>query len=243
MFSYEAHAHSAEVSRCGQRSAREQVTRYHELGYTGIVFTDHLHESYIQSCPWKDDWESCVEHYLLGYELAKAAAAPFDMDVLFGMELRFMDCDRDFLVYGADRKWLAAHPYPYRLGVERFFERFCDTLFIVHAHPYRGFDEERDGPLRTDCVHGVELVNANPRHDSHNEWTLELCRREPALYRLCGSDAHRAGDEGQAAVLLPYRVATSRAFADAVRAGDAVLKSPAYQSILDAAAELPAVRR
>ena len=67
----------------------------------------------------------------------------------------------------------------------------------MHAHPYRDCDT-----VYYDSVHGLEVVNCNPRQKNRNELALRLAQQHPNLYRTCGSDAHRTGDEARAAVLF-----------------------------------------
>jgi len=224
---FELHLHTAETSKCGTVSARDFVRNYHSLGYDGIVVTDHLHESYISLQNCRDDWQECMTRYLFGYEEAKRAGDEIGLTVALGVELRFPECENDYLLYGIDEAFLRAHPYLYRTDHKSFFREFGNELLIINAHPFRNCDE-----VFYDSVHGLEIVNANPRHDSRNRLALQLALEHPELYRVCGSDAHRPGDEGLSAVLFEGHITDSFDVKRAIESGKYRLWCPEFQSIL-----------
>ena len=81
MFKYETHMHTAETSACASATGKEQADRYKELGYDGIIITDHFlngncHQE-IKDC---DDWEKKVDMFMSGYEAAKAIRALEDKE-------------------------------------------------------------------------------------------------------------------------------------------------------------------
>lgn len=227
MYSYELHLHTMETSRCGHVRAADQVKTYHELGYTGLCVTDHLHETYISLMDCHDDWHECVRRYLYGYHEAKKAGKALGMDVIFGVELRFPENNSDYLIYGIDERWLYDNPYICSLNHKQFYDRYKDEVLIIHAHPFRNCDE-----VFWDCIHGLEVVNCNPRHDSRNELALQLYREHPYLYPTVGSDAHRKGDEGHAALLCEHRIRDSFELKEVITSGQYRLRCPAYESII-----------
>lgn len=215
---YDPHTHTAQVSKCGRLDAAELVRLYHARGYAGIAVTDHMHEDYISSLDCRDDWQACVNKYMQGYRLAVQTAKIYGMDIILGAELRFPENERDFLIYGIDEDFLRRNPYLYRMGHKAFYERFNNELLIIHAHPFRDFDQKQ-GEIKSNWVHGLETLNCNQRHESHNELAEELCRRNPRLLRLCGSDTHRPGDEARAAIVFNCRVRDSFEYKSAVESG------------------------
>ncbi len=215
-YRYELHSHTSETSRCGKMSAAHVVDLYHENGYDGLCVTDHLHETYIEALPCHDDWQACVTEYLSGYRASAARAAEYGMDSILGVEIRFPENDRDYLLFGVDEAFLRRNPYLYRMGHQAFFERFHDEILILHAHPYRNFAPKRDGDIYYDCIHGVEIANCNPRHESNNAQALALCKKHPELLRVCGSDTHQPGDEARSAILFDHRVSDSFALRTAL---------------------------
>jgi len=92
-----------------------------------------------------------------------------------------------------------------------------------------------------DCVHGIEVVNCNPRHDNRNELALKLCQENPHLYRTVGSDAHQIGDEGRAAILVEERIRDSYALKDAITSGRYRNWCPEFDWILKKSEEIPHV--
>lgn len=227
MYKYDIHVHTMETSRCGYIKAPKIVATYKKLGYSGICITDHLHDLYISLMDCHDDWQLCMDRYMYGYKEAKKAGDAVGLDVLFGIELRFPENDSDYLIYGVDEAWLRANPYVCRMDHASFFRKFGDSVLIIHAHPYRYCDE-----VFYDCVHGLEIANCNPRHESRNELALQLAREHPALYRTCSSDMHRPGDEGRAGILFSRRVHDSYELKAAIESREYKLWCPVYEDII-----------
>lgn len=216
MFRYELHCHTVETSVCGKWRAEDMVRRYHERGYTGLCVTDHLHPKFLAKIDHEGDWQRCVDAFLLGYRAAKAAGEALGMDILFGIELQFSeDPDKEYLLYGVDEAWLRANPWLCAMDHRGFYDKFHEEVLIVQAHPFR----DNDG-VYLDSVHGIEVVNRHPRSRNRNELAKALGAAEPRLLRLCGSDAHRFGDEARAAVLLPRRVRDAAELRQALLTGD-----------------------
>lgn len=236
MFKYELHLHTMETSRCGKVRAADQVRAYHALGYQGLCVTDHLHNEYLELMDCHDDWHESIRRYLYGYHLAKEEGDRLGMDVIFGVELRFPENESDYLIYGIDENWLYENPWICRMDHKSFFERYKDEVLIVHAHPYRYCDE-----VFYDSVHGLEVVNCNPRHDSRNDLALALAKANPHLYRTVGSDAHQTGDEGRAAILTEKRVRDSYEMKDIITSGAFDLWCPEYENILKECEAIPHV--
>jgi len=210
-FKIDPHVHTAEVSLCGHLSAEDVAHRYHKLDYDGIVITDHLHEEYISSLGCRDNWHSCVKHFLQGYENAKAAGAHIGLKVILGAELRFLINDNDYLLYGINEDFLYNTPYLHRLDHKEFFTRFGNEILIIQAHPFR-----HDNEILAEYLHGVEVFNGNPRHDNRNERAVKLCKENPNMYPFYGSDAHQNGDEGRGYMLFNEAVANAHQFRNAV---------------------------
>jgi len=211
IFKIDPHIHTAEVSPCGQLSAAEIVQRYHEQGYHGLLITDHMHEEYINGLPCKNEWQACVQHFLQGYQNAKAAGEPLGMKILLGVEVRFIDNDCDYLLIGVDEAFLYNNPYFHMRTLCEFYHMFGDQLLIIQAHPYRYNDH-----VQVEHIHGFEIHNTNPRHDSRNKLAQDLFREHPSKFTFAGSDTHRVGDECQTQMWLHEAVHDAKALRDVV---------------------------
>ncbi len=237
MYRYELHLHTGESSKCGHVPAADQIRTYHTLGYRGVFVTDHLHNTQIGYYNVPDNWDAIIDRYLVGYRAAKATGDALGMDVIFGIELRFPENDSDYLVYGIDEQWLRRNPWITKMDHKAFFDRYRDEVLIIHAHPYRNGCNE----VFYDCVHGIEVVNCNPRHDNRNELALKLCRENPHLYRTVGSDAHQIGDEGRAAILTEKRIRDSYELKDVIVSGQYRNWCPEFDWIIRESEAIPHV--
>ena len=198
--------------------------------------TDHLHKAKIEYFNVGADWNAIIDRYLMGYRAAKAAGESMGMDIIFGVELRFPENDSDYLIYGIDEQWLYDHPWITDMDHQSFFDRFKDEVLIIHAHPYRNCDE-----VFYNCVHGIEIVNCNPRHDSRNALALKLAKENPHLYRTVGSDAHQIGDEGRAATLVEGRIRDSYELKEVISSGRFRNWCPEFDWILKESEGIPNV--
>ncbi|MEG1989105.1 MAG: PHP domain-containing protein [Oscillibacter sp.] len=231
---YDPHCHTSETSKCGHLPAVDVVNRYVRNGFSGIVITDHLHPEYLSRIDSTHNWDAVMDHYLSGYQAAKAQGERVGLDVILGAELRFPENDRDYLVYGIDEAWLRSNPYMCCTSAREFYAKFHNDVLIIHAHPYRDGGTE----VFEDAVHGSEIINGNARHDNYNELALAMCRRHPEFYRLAGSDTHQDGDEARAGIVLPRRVGDSFAYKEMIETHQFHLWSPEYQSFVDADEEI-----
>jgi len=224
---FDLHIHTAETSKCGIVSAPDLVRAYKARGYDGFVVTDHLHETYVSLQNCRDNWQECVTRFLFGYRETKRIGDELGFTVALGAELRFPENDSDYLLYGIDEAFLRANPYLYRTDHASFFQRYGDQLLIVHAHPFRDCDV-----VYHDSVHGLEVVNCNPRQKNRNELALKLAKEHPRLLRVCGSDAHRPGDEARAAVLFEDEVRDSFDVRRSIQSGRIRLWCPDSEDII-----------
>lgn len=188
---YETHLHTDESSRCGKTPAREYVPYYIDMGYTGIIVTDHFtgNVSYVpdHAKPWHDQ----IDEYCRGYEEALNEGIKRGLDVFFGIE---QCCDRDeTLIYGIDKQWLYDHPDMARWSRAETF-RMVDAAggAVVHAHPFRVRDYIDMIRLNSN-VHAVEVFNAcnNPDDDIY----AMAFAKYLGLPVTAGSDMHKIGSK------------------------------------------------
>lgn len=216
MFKIETHLHTSHVSRCGYLDAAELAERYAAAGYGGIIVTDHFNRitfDYLGLDPAGP--EDRVGAFLEGYRRLKEEGAKRGLSVYKGAELRFDECENDYLLYGWPDELLADPETVFRMGVAAFapLARAAGAL-MFQAHPYR----HGCTPAIACYLDGVEVRNMNPRHDSHNDWA-ERYVKEFGLPRLEGSDCHQTGDEARAGILVEALPADSLAMAELIRAG------------------------
>ena len=101
-YKYELHCHTGCTSRCGRVEPERIVELYKNVGYSGIVVTDHY-----SPMTFTPNWspQKQVDFYLNGYRRMKKAAGE-DFTVLLGMELRHYATANDYLIYGITEEFI-----------------------------------------------------------------------------------------------------------------------------------------
>ena len=209
------HVHTSETSGCGKVPAAEMARLYKEAGYDGITITDHLIARKNIEMPTEDR----VNWYLGGYRAAKAEGERLGLVVLLGAELRFVQGNEDFLLFG-----LEDSDIPYLMGLldsgmseEDFYPLIhsLDRFVMIQAHPFR--EGLRQMPL--DCLDGIEVYNGHPGHDSHNDLALQRAHLGGADFIFTsGSDAHQVPHVGRGGMLTDVWIDNTRAQAAWLRA-------------------------
>ena len=167
MYKYDTHVHTAEASGCATASGAEQARRYKELGYDGIIITDHffngnsaIHNYY--------DWYDRVRQFCKGYENAKAEGDKIGLKVFFGIEFSYFGTD--LLTYGVDKDWLYQNDNIMDVSVYEYIKRVHNAGgIIVHAHPFREASYINEVKLMPKWVDGVEVYNAGNYDEKFNE--------------------------------------------------------------------------
>lgn len=190
-YRYETHLHTCQASLCGRSKGSEHARFYKEMGYQGIMITDHFFSG--NTCVPKDlPWRERVEMFCSGYEDALAEGQKIGLDVFFGWESRF-EWD-EYLVYGLDKKWLLEHP-----EVEQWTRR--EQLEQVHryggcvvqAHPFRTRGYITRISLGLDFADGVEVANAS--QEAFSDAAALRYAKEYGLAMSAGSDNHLSSPE------------------------------------------------
>ena len=210
---YETHLHTSQASACGRSLGREYIKYYKDLGYTGIIVTDHFYRSSTainQSLPWRK-W---VEAFCRGYEDAREEGGRQGLDVFFGWEETFHG--DDYLVYGLDKEWLFQHPEVCRWTLKEQFQqvRFYGGC-VVHAHPFR--QSYYIGSIRLSShVDAVEAGNGgNQRSFDALAWAYAKKINVPVT---AGSDIHRASDIYRDSIFGVYLSKKMKTIGDYVQA-------------------------
>jgi len=216
-FLYETHLHTKEGSSCGVSGGREYVKRYLDLGYTGIIITDHFFRG---NCAVNRrlPWEMWVHQFCRGYEIAREEGARRGLDVFFGWEETFNG--DDYLVYGLDKEWLLEHSEAARWSRKEQFEevrRYGGC--VVQAHPFRQHYYINCVRLSSGCVDAVEAANAGNSDPSYDALAWVYAKRL-GLPVTAGSDIHYAGDIARDTVFGVYldtRMQTIGDYVNAIR--------------------------
>lgn len=183
---YETHLHTVEGSACGKSHGEDYLKAYQDLGYAGIIVTDHFFNGNCavdRRLPWKER----VEQFCRGYELTKEAGDKIGFPVFFGWE----DCfDKDeYLIYGLDKQWLLDHPDMLEWDhVEHYHKIHEAGGLVIQAHPFRERDYITTVNLHPYQCDGWEVANAcNPI--STNYPAYEYAKKHNMLM-TAGSDIH-----------------------------------------------------
>lgn len=213
MYKYDTHVHTAEASGCATASGAEQARRYKELGYDGIIITDHffngnsaIHNYY--------DWYDRVRQFCKGYENAKAEGDKIGLKVFFGIEYSYFGTD--LLTYGVDKNWLYQNDNIMDVSVYEYIKRVHDAGgIIVHAHPFREASYINEVKLMPKWVDGVEVYNAGNYDEKFNErakWYAEQYN----LPITAGTDNHHLTAERISGICTEQSLESIEDYIDAV---------------------------
>lgn len=220
---YETHVHTAETSTCAKKSAAEVARHYKQLGYNGIIVTDHMNTNTFRRLG-EISAEQKAEHFLLGYHEAKKYEDD-NFKVVLGMEIRFLDADNDYLLYGFDESFIHGDELAHVGNLEEFrpvIEK--NNLIIFQAHPFRDDMTISDPEL----LDGIEVYNGHGDHKSRNPIAYEWAKMH-SLRMLSGSDYHGEVLMEKGGVYFENRITDSRQLAAALRNGEYKLKC--YQTL------------
>jgi hypothetical protein len=200
---YEMHVHTCQGSACGRSTGAEMADYFKELGYAGMVVTDHFYGGNT-AINFNQPWETAVKQFCAGYEDAKRRGDEIGLDVFFGFEYAFHGTE--FLICGLTEEWLRSHPQIARLDLKAALRTFKNAgAFVIHAHPFREAPYIDMFRLLPDYTDAVEIYNA------HNE---DICNDRAALYaesyglhQIGGGDIHGADGEASG-IISPKRLHT-----------------------------------
>ena len=198
----ELHAHTSEISPCGKLTAGELIRLYRSAGYDGIVITNHFHAyaaRHLAETTGRADFSTC---YFETFEKAAELGRQAGLLVLCGYEVRFLDNDNDYLVYGMPREIVEDHEKIFSMNAHSFGELARERNFLFYqAHPFRNKMTITDPA----DLFGIEVNNAHPRHDSRND-IAKMWAGKYHLHGIGGSDCHRTEDAGRAGILTDETV-------------------------------------
>lgn len=203
MYRFDTHVHTSEISPCGNVSAQDTIRLYRDAGFSGVCITDHFFDVYFNSLN-NLTWKDAVNRFLLGYHNAKETGNRLGVDVLLGAEIRLTNSLNDYLLFGLNENFLYKHPHFYKLTIEELYDlTSASGILIFQAHPFRP-NLSRENPRYID---GVEVVNGNIRHNSHNDLALAFAQ-ENDLAISAGSDCHEIYDVGKSGIITSSRISS-----------------------------------
>lgn len=213
---YETHLHTSQGSACGGTRGQDYVRRYKDMGYTGIIVTDHFYNGNT-AIGRHLTWEQWVEGHCRGYEEAREEGEKIGLDVFFGWEETFDD--DDYLVYGLGKEWLLEHPEVINWTVPQQYEEVrkyggC----VVQAHPFRDRVYISRIYLSPRWVDAVEAANGS--NDRSFDALAMSYAKALNLPVIAGSDIHEHGQFATGpmfGVYLDKKMETSQDIVRAIR--------------------------
>ena len=218
-YKYELHTHTHECDRCAHLSAAELVRLYKEVGYDGMVVTDHYIERFYRS--WFPDEVAGLSHkdqvarWLRGYYAAKEEGEKIGFTVFPGAEVRFDEGPNDYLIYGLREEFFYTVPRMNEVGgVEQLLKLLPEGVCVVQAHPFR------DGMEVTTPkgIFGLEVFNGGTER-----FRNELARQFAAHYGLpmtSGSDIHGMNRLAKGGIETDRRITTPEELSAVLRRGE-----------------------
>ncbi len=221
MFKYEMHLHTSGCSKCGISTVEEIVVAAKEMGFQGIVVTDHFYRGNTcidRNLPWEEFVAAYEENWLRG----KAFGESVGIDVIFGIEEVYNKDMKEVLIYGITPDELKAETDFRHYDLEQIF-KFVDSHggFLSHAHPFRDRpyiknpDEEPDPKF----LHGAEAFNVSDP-DDRNEMAVKYIEKY-GLKPLSGGDVHVCSHRlGTSGIATEERITDTKQLAKILHSGN-----------------------
>ncbi len=186
VYKYETHLHTSPVSKCAYADVRENLEFYKELGYDGVFITNHFLDGNI-GIDADVPYEEKIRFYFSDYEKALDISGEIGIKVFLGVELSYKGTD--FLIYGLDKEWYLKNPQIMDMKKSEELKFMMDSgALVIQAHPYREAGYIDHIRLFPQCVHGVEVINAN-RTDLANDMAKHYANSYNML-KTAGTDNH-----------------------------------------------------
>ena len=223
---YELHLHTVQGSKCGISTGSEHVRRCADLGYSGLIVTDHFFNGNC-TVPPELPWDEKVRLFAKGYEDAKQEGDKIGMTVWFGFEFQFGG--NHYPTYGITPETLIAHPEIMDMSVKQYVSWVkSEGGYVTHAHPFR---LPGSSVLRF-CqeVDAVEILNTS-RPDEENVLARDYATLFgiPSVY---GSDCHNIKQIRRGSISSDEKFETIDQLFAAIKAGET-------ENVIITAPELP----
>lgn len=227
MYKLEMHLHTLNNSKCAKENPADIARIYKQSGYDGIICTNHFNrhdlDGYVSSAD-KTPKEK-IDDFLKDYYVLKEECAKVGIDVFFGVEVSPDYCTyykiippyAEFLIYGITPEML----YDVNIDMFSFKQKqlyeWCEQngCLLIVAHPYRIYCTKQ----KPKYLHGVEVSNLHPGHNSRNKKAQKLCDKHEGFVATGGSDFHFDGGHG-GGVILNRRPIDEKDIVQILRSGE-----------------------
>ena len=196
------HVHSSEISPCGHLTTEELLELYSKTDYDGFVLTNHFSAYAARKAEEKgvDFHKAFHETILHAQELGRKR----NFLVLGGYEVRFVDSDNDYLVFGMTEAHCRNFRDIFAMTPAEFGKFAREEGFLFYqAHPFRNGMKV----VKPECLFEIEILNGHPRHDSRND-IASLWADKFSLHKIGGSDCHQIEDVGSSGIVTEEKIET-----------------------------------
>ena len=230
-YKYETHLHTSESSSCGRLKAAEQVRIYKDLGYAGIIVTDHLKTlsffagSFTQPKPLTS-WSAKAAYLSKGYLNAKKEGDKVGLDVFLGWEYYYQGSD--FLTYGLNLDFLKKHRDLDKLPIKAYSALVrSNGGFICQAHPYRKLKlGHRKTPVEPLLLDSVEVFNAGRLGKGNENNKAMAFALKHDLPKQSGTDTHKSNRPFYSGIILDKKAESIFDIISAIKSAEAKLILP-----------------
>lgn len=140
------------------------------------------------------------------------------MNVILGFEIRFMDTENDYLVFGFDEQFIPTVYDWMDKTAKDFYDAFhSEDVLMIQAHPNRNNMVE----MGRDCVDGYEVFNFHPGHNSRVAVASRLHQKNGGVI-TGGTDLHHPGHEGSLFTCFAEMPQNGKDLVRLLRSGDYV---------------------
>lgn len=207
----ELHCHSRDASGCSHESAEGIAEKYIKAGYTTVFLTNH----FAPSGGDDENWEAKIEKRYRALELLKNAAGD-KLNILMGLEFRFVQNSNDYLVFGFDRDYLTSRRDILKMGIHSFTKMAReDGILTIQAHPFR-FGMMVTNPNDVD---GIEIFNGHPGHNSNND-IAEAWAKKYGKIMTSGTDHHDPEHLPRGGILTDFPITGEKQLIEVLKSGE-----------------------